>query len=59
VVRPGDGVGGEFVGMIFAHYEDIECAILAKNTLKNTKFDGKLVETGFYSEESFEGGRFG
>ena len=59
VVRPGDGVGADGVGVVFAHYEDIEGAILAKNTLKNTKFDGKLVETGFYSEESFEQGRFG
>jgi len=57
VVRPGDGTNSEFVGMIFAHYEDIEGAILAKNTLKNTKFDGKIVDALFYSEETFQSGK--
>lgn len=53
VVRPGDRANSEFVGMIFAQYEDIEGAILAKNTLKNTKFDGKMVDVAFYNEENF------
>jgi hypothetical protein len=47
VIRPGEGAGKGVVGVVFAYYWDVEGAILARNTLRGARFDGRVVETGF------------
>lgn len=46
------------IGTVFAQYQEMEGAILARNTLKGLKYDGKAVETGFYDEAKFDNNCF-